>query len=254
MNNQIGVVVLSAGKGTRLKCVDSPKVMCQIGGKPIVSFVVETLKKAGFTKENIVLVVGFHKEKIMDYFGDAVTFAPQEEQKGTAHAAYVGMRALPKDIKQVLVLNGDDAAFYTYETLNNFIEKHLENKATASLLTVEPENYWRYGRVVRDSAPQRGPFEGGIEIVEKENLTEAHKDIKETSTGTFCFERDWFEKIFPNLKPIKNLGEYGLPSAWEEAVKEGKITQAIKLKNNDEWFGINTPEELAEANKRKLKI
>lgn len=243
MNDSFGAVVLSAGKGTRLKCVDSPKVMCEIGGKQIVSYVVKTLQSLGFTKEQIVLVVGFHREKITDYFGDSVTYAAQEEQKGTAHAAETGVKALPKETEQVLVMNGDDAGFYTAKTLGDFMRAHIESGVTASLLTAEPENYWRYGRVVRR--------EGKIEIVEKENMTEEMKEIKEVSTGTFCFDRKWFESIAGGLKPIKNLGEYGLPSAWEKAVEEGRKVQAVKLKDNNEWFGINTPEELAEADRRK---
>ena len=59
LNKKIGVVVLAAGKGTRLNCVDCPKVMIEIGGKPIVSYIIETLYEIGFVKESISVVVGF---------------------------------------------------------------------------------------------------------------------------------------------------------------------------------------------------
>ena len=110
--NNVGAVVLAAGRGTRLNCVDKPKVMCEIGGQPIASYIVATLKKCGFTPENIYLVVGFHQEKIREYFGDEVSYVTQEELKGTAHAAFTGMKKLPGNADTVLVLNGDDSAFY----------------------------------------------------------------------------------------------------------------------------------------------
>lgn len=240
-----GAVILAAGKGTRLGCTDIPKVMLEIGGKPIVSYIVETLKNLGFNKEQIVLVVGFQKEKVKEYFGDSVTYADQEEQLGTAHAAYTGMKGLPESIESVLVLGGDDSAFYTVETLEKFINNHLENRNTLSLLTTEPENYKAMGRVVRNENEE---FVG---VLEKEQLVDDQKGIKEVSTGTYIFDRQWFENIFPNMGVIEGVGEYGLPKAIEMAREEGKKIKAIKLDDNSEWFGINTLEELEEANERK---
>lgn len=243
--NKIGAVVLAAGQGTRLRCKDVPKVMLEIGGKPIVSYIVDTLKQMGLSKEQIVLVVGYKKEKVKEYFGDSVTYANQEEQLGTAHAAYVGMQVLPKDIEQVIVLGGDDSAFYTKETLEDFITKHTRGKKVLSLLTTElNEDTRNIGRVVRDDA-------GGVTIIEKENMKEKDWQSKEISTGTFCFKRDWYELIFSKMKVIEGLGEYGLPVAPAIAQEENVPFQVVKMRNNKEWFGINTPEELDTANKLK---
>ena len=243
--NKIGVVILAAGKGTRLNCTDKPKVMLGIGGRPIVSYVVETLFEARFSKEQVVLVVGFESEKVKEYFGDTVTYAKQIEQLGTAHATYVGMEKLPEGIENVLVLGGDDSAFYSKETLLNFINKHVENNATLSLLTSEVENPESLGRVIRNNNDE---FE---KVLEKEQLDDEQKKITEISTGTFCFDKKWFEEIFPNMKQIDGLGELGLPKAVEMAAEAGEKIQAIKLKNNSEWFGINTLDELKKADEKK---
>ncbi len=244
--DKIGVVILAAGRGTRLNCVDKPKVMLEIGDKPIVSYIVETLKSAGFKKEQICLVVGFQKEKVIEYFGDSVSYAVQEEQKGTAHAAYIGMKLLPKEIEQVLVLGGDDSAFYTEKTLLDFIQKHIETGAKLSLLSVELENPARVGRIAR--YPDKS-----IAIIEKEYWTEVEENMKEISTGTFCFDRAWFEKMYPTMPMLRKLGEYALPAALAVARGEGAKYQVIKLENSNEWFGINTKEELDEANIRITK-
>ena len=243
--NSIGAVVLSAGKGTRLNCEDVPKVMLEIGSKPIVSYIVETLIDIGFKKEQIMLVVGYQGEIIKKYLGDGVSYAIQSEQLGTAHASLTGIKELPKNIKQVLVLGGDDSAFYTKETLEKFLENHLDEKATVSLLVGEISadiQKQQIGRVIKGK--------DGWEIIEKENLKDEQFDLKEISTGTFVFDREWFEKNYKNIEKIKNLGEYGLPSMFSLVKEQGLKINVVKLENINEWFGINTSEELEMANKR----
>ncbi|MBI5222303.1 MAG: NTP transferase domain-containing protein [Candidatus Magasanikbacteria bacterium] len=239
-----GIVVLAAGKGIRLNCADSPKVMLKIGGKPIVSYIVDTLKQTGFNREQICSVVGFQKEQVMEHFGDDIIYAVQEEQKGTAHAAYVGMKSLPSEIKQALVIGGDDSAFYTAETILDFINTHREAEAKLSLLSAELDDPGLVGKIVR--YPDKS-----IAIIEKEYWTDLEKNTKEVSTGTFCFDREWFEEIFPTMPPLRKLGEYGLPTTLAIARGQGVKYQVIKLKNPNEWFGINTADELRQADEMK---
>lgn len=245
LNKDIGVVILAAGKGTRLNCKDIPKVMLQIGGRAIVSYIIQTLFGMGFSKNHIAVVVGFQKEKVREYFGDSFIYAHQTEQLGTAHAAYIGMKALPPDVKEVLVIGGDDSAFYTQETLFDFLNKHKQSGAVLSLLTADIENTPNVGRIVRHP-------DGTVEVIEKEYLTEEQKKIKEISTGTFCFNRAWFEEMFATMPKMKKLNEYGLPTALAMAREKNLPLQFIKMANPEEWFGVNTPEEFAEADKRKL--
>lgn len=239
-----GAVILAAGKGTRLNCVDMPKVMLKIGGKPIVEYILETLSDLNFKKENIFFVVGFKQEIVREYFGDRVQYAVQEELKGTAHAAYTGMLKLPENVDNVLVLNGDDSAFYNKGTLEEFISSHEKDKAVLSLLSVELQDPTLYGRIVRHQ-------DGRIEIIEKEYLTDEQKKVSEVSTGTFCFNRKWYEEMFPIMPPMRKIGEYGLPAALSLATKANLPVQVIKLKDNNQWFGVNTKEERVEAEKRK---
>jgi len=239
----IGAVILAAGRGTRLGCTDCPKVMLLIGGRPILSYIVETLLAVGFARDSLVAVIGFQKEKVREYFGDRISYASQTEQNGTAHAAYIGLRALPETIEQVLVLGGDDSAFYTAATLRAFMDEHILSGATLSLLTAELDAVKGLGRVVRHP-------DGRVEVVEKEYLTEEQKKIKEISTGTYCFDRAWFETMFKTMPKLRKLGEYGLPTAVAMARAANLPMNFVKLKNPNEWHGINTPEELEEARLR----
>jgi len=242
--SKIGVVVLSAGKGTRINSLDKPKVMLEIGGQPIISYTVKTLKKMGFNREQICLVVGFKKELIKDFFNDEVSYVVQEELLGTAQAAYLGIKSLPKEIEQILVLDGDDSAFYQADTLLGFIKQHTTEHCALSLLSVEVESPNQLGRIVRQNE--------SIEIIEKEYLNEEQKLIKEISTGTFVFDRKWFEEIFPRMPKLRKLGEYGLPTALAMAREENKSFQVIKLSDSSQWHGINTLEELRLADKLKF--
>lgn len=241
--SKVGAVIMSAGKGTRLNCTDKPKVMLEIAGKPIVSYAVSTLQSVGFKKEQICLVVGFKKEQVQDYFKNNVSYAIQDQQLGTAHAAYVGMKILPKEIEQVLVMGGDDGAFYTARTLENLIFEHLKNDCTISLLSATVADAASFGRVVH--------ADNGVKVVEKEYLTAEQKNINEVNIGTYIFNRVWYENIFPNLPKMEKLGEFGINPAISIAQEQNKKVQVIKLSDNNEWHGINTLEELRLADKLK---
>jgi bifunctional UDP-N-acetylglucosamine pyrophosphorylase/glucosamine-1-phosphate N-acetyltransferase len=242
-----GAVILAAGKGSRLGCTDIPKVMLDIGGKPIVAYTVETLEALGYMPEQIILVVGFQKETVMEYFGDRVTYAHQEEQLGTAHAANIGMQLLPKSITHTLVLGGDDSAFYTSGTLHQFVADHCAADVTVSLLSAIVEQPGQLGRVIRRD-------NGDIEVIEKEYTTPEQAAVKEISTGTFCFDRQWFEQMYPLMPPLRKLGEYALPSALAMARNLKKPYQVVHLKDSREWFGVNTPEQLEDAIKLKKAV
>ncbi len=240
-----GIVILAAGQGKRLNCVDLPKVLYQINGQPIISYILQELEKGGIDKNRICLVVGFKAELVKEKIGSGYLYARQAKRLGTAHAALTGEKPLSPAFDNFLVLNGDDTAFYKFNSLVNLMEYHLENNNDVSLLTCEPKDPQGLGRVVRGGNGEV------IKVVEKENMTPDFENIKEINTTTFCFKRGWFKKHYLNIKLIPGLGEYGLPSFVEEALLSGSKFGAIKLKDPNEWFGINTPEQLAEADRRK---
>ncbi len=133
-------VILAAGRGTRLEPVtsDISKCMLPIVGKPLIAHILNTVKDAGI--EEIILIVGYKKEKIKDHFGDgsnhglSIQYIDQKEMKGTAHA--IGMAKINTDF---LVLNGD--TLISSEDINNIVKNH-ETAATIGVRKVEdPTNY-----------------------------------------------------------------------------------------------------------------
>ncbi len=240
-----GIIILAAGQGKRLNCLDLPKVLYKLNEQPIISYILQELEKGGIDKNRICLVVGFMVELVKEKIGPGYLYALQAERLGTAHATLTGEKSLSADFDNFLVLNGDDTAFYKFSSLVKLMEHHLENDNDVSLLTCEPKDPQGLGRVVRGENGQV------IKVVEKENMTSDLENIKEINTNTFCFKREWFKKHYLNIKLIPGLNEYGLPSLVEEALLSGSKFGAIKLKDPNEWFGINTPEQLAEADRRK---
>jgi len=245
---KFGVVILAAGHGKRLNCADLPKVLYKINGQPIISYILEELGRGGLSKNQICLVVGFMEDLVKEKIGSGYIYASQTERLGTAHAALTGAKALPEKFDNFIVINGDDSAFYEFNLLADLMEFHLFKNNKITILTCEPEDPQGLGRVIR------GEDGRVIKIVEKENMTPELEKYREINTNTFCFNRSWFFEHYPNLKPIHGLGEYGLPSFVEEALKNEYRLGAVKMKNSNQWFGINTPEQLAEADRRKRNL
>ena len=146
MENNTMAIVLAAGKGTRMKSKKS-KLVQKIYGKEVVRRAVENAEKAGVGE--IVAVVGYMKEEVMAVLGDKVKYAVQDEMLGTGHAVLQAKEYLKGKKGKVLVLNGD-VPLIRPETLNKLLEKSIENKEYATLLTAIYDNPKSYGRIVSD--------------------------------------------------------------------------------------------------------
>lgn len=229
MENDIIAIVMAAGKGTRMKSKNS-KLVQKIYGKEIVKRAVENAQKAGV--RDIVAVVGYKKEEVMKVLGDNIKYAYQDEMLGTGHAVMQAKEYLKGKKGKVLVLNGD-VPLIRPETLNKLIEKSIENKEYATLLTAIYDDPTGYGRIVRDEG---GNIEG---IVEEKDTTEEQKKITEINAGIYCFDiealLDALEKITPNNKQ----GEYYITDVIQIMNDSGLKTGAVLVEDNTEILGIN---------------
>ena len=229
MENNTMAIVLAAGKGTRMKSKKS-KLVQKIYGKEVVRRAVENAEKAGVGE--IVAVVGYMKEEVMNVLGDNVKYAFQEEMLGTGHAVLQAKEYLKGKKGKVLVLNGD-VPLIRPETLNKLLEKSIENKEYATLLTAIYDNPKGYGRIVRD--------EGGniAAIVEEKDTTDDQKEIKEINAGIYCFDIEELLAALENLSPDNAQGEYYLTDVIEIMNKKGLKTGAVVVEDNTEILGIN---------------
>lgn len=229
MENNIMAIVMAAGKGTRMKSKKS-KLVQKIYGKEVVKRAVENAQKAGI--QDIVAVVGYMKEEVMEVLGNDIKYAFQEEMLGTGHAVLQAKEYLKDKKGKVLVLNGD-VPLLRPETLNKLLDKSIENKECATLLTAIYDNPKGYGRIVRD--------EGGnvSAIVEEKDTTDEQKEIKEINAGIYCFDIEALLEALEEIKPNNAQSEYYLTDVIEIMNNKGLKTGAVIVEDNTEILGIN---------------
>lgn len=238
---RLGAIILAAGESTRFNSQNLNKVVFPIGGKPIIVYGVTLLKKLGVRP--IIVVVGFAKESVVKALKNMpVIFAHQRERSGTAHAVLCAFSKLPKNTRDVLVLQGDDCAFYKEKTIRDLIKLHRASSVGLTFLTIELENPYGLGRVVRD---KRGDI---IAIVEEKDATDAQKRIKEVNPAYYVFRVTFLKKYLREVKRSKMTGEYYLTNLIDIAIKHGEKIVTLRGRSIP-WRGVNTKEELREAEK-----
>lgn len=241
-SNSIAVVILAAGKGTRLnkgKPSPKPKVLFKIAGKPMVIYTISNLDKLKPKKIVVVTVAGKKGELVKKTLGQKYHYAIQRKQLGTAHAALCGIKKL-NDVKTVLVINGDDSAFYNLQTLENLVTTHLQNKNILTFLTLNLDNPTGLGRVLRDQNNHV------LEIIEEKVASKAQKKIKEVNVGCYIADLSWLRLALTKIKKSQ-VGEYYLVDIVKIAVDSKAKVNTVQLNSRKEWQGVNTPQELAMA-------
>ena len=245
MKQDIIALVLAAGKGTRMKSEKS-KLVHKIYGKELVKRVVEAAKKSGV--EDIITVVGYKKEQVQLVLGDTVKYAYQEEMLGTGHAVMQAEEYLKDKKGKVVVLNGD-VPILRPETIKKFIQKSINHKEAATVLTAIYNNPTGYGRIVRDIG-------GGITgIVEEKDATDEQKKIQEINAGIYCFDIQALLKALKRIDSNNAQQEYYLTDVIKIMNEDGLKTGAFIVKDNTEILGVNDKVQLELLTKiLKLRI
>ena len=237
----IGAIILAAGKGSRMKSKNQNKVTLLLADKPMIAHSVELLESVHVNP--IVIVVGFAKESVMNILGERVYFVEQKKRLGTAHAAIKGLQTLEKlPVTDVLIVQGDDSAFYKKETIQQLIHTHVTTQAALTFLTIEKENPTGLGRVIRDSSGKL------MKIVEEKDATAIEKQTKEINPACYMFDISFLRTYLPRVEKSSVTGEYYLTHLIDMAIARGEKVETVQG-GNILWRGVNTKEELEEAQK-----
>jgi UDP-N-acetylglucosamine diphosphorylase/glucosamine-1-phosphate N-acetyltransferase len=235
---KISTVIMAAGKGTRMKS-DLPKVLHKLNDRSMVHYVIDLAKK--IHSEKTVLIVGHKKELVEKECSDRnVVFAIQSPQLGTGHAVQMTESALSNYDSDVLVLSGD-VPLLTEKSIRALIEEHQNNEATATLLTADLDNPSGYGRVIRN---QDGSVAG---VVEHKDASDEQLKLNEINVGIYLFDSKSLFKAIKNVKNENSQGEYYLPDVIPMFIEDGLSVRAVKSESFDETRGINTIDQLKEA-------
>ena len=246
MSKNISAIVLAAGKGTRMNS-DRPKVLHEIGGKPMIEYTLKTLNQLGVSE--IILVVGYGADEVKTCIDHKCQFAFQENpQGGTGDAVKTGLSKVSENTDIVMILHGDGSAFYKVDTLRQFIAFHLgggtgTTPREISIVTTNKPQSENVGRIIRDSS---GNFEKTMEVWEYEK---SGLNSDEVNCGVYLFDKIWLDSHINKIENNNDKNEYRLTEILNIAHDEGTPVGLFELKDPNEWVGINTPKDLERANK-----
>jgi bifunctional UDP-N-acetylglucosamine pyrophosphorylase/glucosamine-1-phosphate N-acetyltransferase len=244
---RVAVAIMAAGKGTRLKS-QLPKVLHEVGGKPLLEHVIRAAVRV-VPADDVYVIVGHEAERVraaMAHTG--VHFVLQAEQRGTGHALMVAAEALAR-YDHVIVLSGD-APLITPQTIGRLLNFHLDETAAMTLLSADLENPTGYGRVLRKNARSADV----LGIVEEKAANAAQKKIHEINSGFYVFS---VKALYGNIGKLSTANahhEYYLTDMAGVLNKvQGKARQRVvawKTANASEVLGGNTRAELAEIDEK----
>jgi len=235
----LAVVIMAAGKGTRMNS-DLPKVLHPANGRPVVEYVIE--KSQSLDPESIVLIVGHQAEMVREATARfPVSYALQQPQLGTGHAVMQAEPLLNDFIGEIIILSGD-APLFTTRTLKELLAYHRSRNAVATVLTAEMADPAGYGRIIRNDGGEEV-----LRIVEQKDASELERAVTEINSGVYVFDA---KELFSALHGITNSNaqqEYYLTDVFGICFGKGKKVCAFKVSDPNEIRGINTPEQLREA-------
>jgi len=235
MAAKLAVVVLAAGKGTRMKS-SLPKVLHPLGGRSLVECVLDSLQEVD--PAHRLVVVGYEANQVRTALAhlDTVTFVEQPEQLGTGHAVQQVLPYLADFEGDLLVLNGD-VPLLRPSTLRHLLEVHQGNQNEATLLTAQFLDPTGYGRVFCNDD------DVVTEIIEHRDCTEAQRQNRRINAGVYCFKWSALSRILPDLKAENDQQEYYLT----DVVQDLSPVMAVDVEDAQEIQGINNRKQLAEA-------
>ena len=237
-SQDLHVVILAAGKGTRMRSA-LPKVLHQAGGLPLIEWVVRLARSLG--PKSITLVLGHGADEVRAWFAHAsdLQFVVQEPQLGTGHALLQARPVLEGKGGRVLLLSGD-VPLLTAGSVRGLLEAQATQRAAVVVATARVANPFGYGRIVRNDGRL-------TRIVEHRDASEGERAIDEINSGVYVFE---LEPLFAALARVGSAnaqGEYYLPDLVGIYVHDSRPVDAQIVMNADEIRGINTRAELAEV-------
>ncbi len=240
--NKIQIIILAAGKGTRMK-TDLPKALTLFKGKPFLKHILDTIESLHLPTPPII-VVGHKKENIFEALGEGHNYIEQKELLGTGHAVNSTKEHLSKDTDTVLVISADQPLI-SKETLLTLIKKHTEENAVLTLATAPLPDFinWRenlktFGRIVRDENNKL------LKVVEYKDASEEEKEITEVNPAIYAFDNSWLWNNIDKLKNENSQKEYYLTDLIQLAVDQNLKIETTHLSNILESLQPNSLEEV----------
>jgi bifunctional UDP-N-acetylglucosamine pyrophosphorylase/glucosamine-1-phosphate N-acetyltransferase len=243
---RLGIVIMAAGKGTRLKSKRA-KVLHDIGGRPLLRHVIDAAAQV-VPPHDILVVVGHQAEAVQSALGDTgVRFVLQAEQRGTGHALQCA-ETDTRDYEELIVLSGD-VPLLRSETILALRNFHLREQAAMTILTAAPEDPFGYGRILR-----RKPGAPDVQaIIEQKALEPGQEAIREINSGIYAFQREALYSHVGALRSDNAHKELYLTDMARLLSDAGKRVVAIEAADPVEVLGANTIAEMMDLD-REMRL
>jgi len=235
---RVAALVLAAGQGTRMNS-DLAKVLHTMAGRPLLAHVLSALHALGLGRT--LVVIGHQGDRVRAAFADAeVEWVVQSEQRGTGHAVLVAGPALGGFEGTLLVVCGDTPLLRA-ETLDALLQAHEASRAAVTVLSTRVPDPRGYGRILR------GKGDTITAIVEDRDATPEQKAIDEINSGIYAFDYAALTAALSGLTAHNAQGEYYLTDTVRLLLQQGRKTAVLCAPEWRELLGINTVEQLEEA-------
>jgi bifunctional UDP-N-acetylglucosamine pyrophosphorylase/glucosamine-1-phosphate N-acetyltransferase len=231
------VVILAAGKGTRMKS-DHPKVLHRVAGIPLIEHVLRLA--SSLDPASVTLIVGHKADAVREALGKqpGLRFALQEPQLGTGHAL-LQAEPLLRGARGTVVLLSGDVPLLRHDTVTALLRAHEAGGAAATVVTAEVDAPEGYGRIVRDAGRI-------VAIVEHKDATPAQRAIREINSGIYAFELGGLFDALRDVGSTNAQGEYYLPDLVKIFAARGRVVETSPVGDAREILGVNSRKELAE--------
>ena len=231
------IIILAAGKGTRMKS-SVPKVLHQVCGKPIVRYVLDLSQ--GVKSSQTYVVLGHKMEAVREVFPKEFISVVQPQPLGTADAVKCTQRHLAHYHGNILILCAD-TPLLKINTVKNLIKTHLRSKAALTFLTAEVPFPSGYGRILR------GVDKTVLCIREEKDATLKEKIVTEINVGVYCFKSVMLFDALKEIKVNKTKKEFYLTDIVQLLLQKGLKVETFETEDYTEGIGINTRQDLALA-------
>ena len=229
-------VILAAGMGKRLKS-SVPKPLVKLKGRPMVMHVLEKAFEVSKCDRAVVVINPDFERDFADNIAFPVSYAYQETPRGTADALQKALEFIPEG-EDILVLYSD-LILISQESLNSLVELHNESSCDITFLSGISQEKYPYALVERDENDRVVSFE--------EKKVPDFDPPWEFYIGPIILKKSVVETFIHALKPNKSTGEIYISDIVSMAVADNKIVCGFRTSNTDEFLGVNTPEDLKNA-------
>ena len=231
-------VILAAGKDA-IGADGRSMMLSRLGDRSVLEWVLQNALEV-VPPESVYIVVGYRREEVCAHLGPAHRYVNQEEPLGTGHAVLQAAHALPDTGGSLLILYGDTPLFRP-GSIRGLLNRHHLKGAQLTLLTAVPDRPLPYGRIIRDAAGQI------VDIIEDTEASPKVREIDELNVGAYVVDTSVMVPALERLSPSPGDGEYRLTDCVHQLIRAGHRVESYRLYDQDEVQGINSAEDMAQA-------